>query len=135
MRQDSEWMAAANFNAKELALFEGGEFDLDGGIFVRSTKGWREAATYGTRNDTGNIFGVAYMGKDALGVPTLSKGRAGGSGDAPLTYWVDKPDSANPLAQYAQLGAKSYFGAVLIKTSETTDVPHVVLGRVQSTFA
>ncbi len=135
MRQDSSWFATAVYNADALKLFPGGEFELDGGMFVTSTKSWREGATYGTRSDTGNVFGVAYLGQDAFGVPKLSSGRAGGGGDSPLTTLVNKPDNANPANQFAQLSAKTYFGSVLIKTSESTDCPHVVLGRVLSTFA
>jgi len=135
MRKDSTWVTAAAYNAKELSLFDGGEFDLDGAVYIRSTRGWREGATYGTRSDTGNVFGVAFLGKDAFGVPTLSNGKAGGSGNAPIMQYIDTPDSSNPALQFVMLSAKTYFGAVLIKTNETTDVPHVVLGRVLSTFA
>jgi len=135
MRQDSSWFSAAVFNAEALKLFPGGEFELDGGMFVQSTKSWREGNTYGTRNDTGNIFGVAYLGQDAFGVPKLSSGKAGGGGDAPLTTLVNKADNANPANQYATLSAKTYFGSVFLKTSDASDVSHVVLGRVQSTFS
>ena len=135
MRQDSSWFSAAVFNAKELELFAGGEFELDGGIFVTTTKAWREGATYGTRSDSGNIFGVAYMGSDAFVVPKLSKGRAGGTGDAPIMTLVNSADNANPANQFASLTAKTYYGSALVLTTETSDVPHVVLGRVKSTFA
>jgi N4-gp56 family major capsid protein len=138
MRQDSQWFAAAVFNASALSLFPGGEFELDGGIFVTSTRSYREAATYGTRDNTGNIFGVAYLGQDAFVVPKLSSGRAGGGGDAPIMTLIDKADNANPANQFASLTAKAYYGSALIynsATSDASDVPHVVLGRVQSTFA
>jgi len=135
MRQDSSWFSAAVFNADALKLFPGGEFELDGGMFVTSTRSYREGSTYGTRSDTGSVFGVAYLGQDAFGVPKLSSGKAGGGGDSPLTVLVNKADNANPANQYATLSAKTYFGSVLLKTSETTDVSHVVLGRVLSTFS
>jgi N4-gp56 family major capsid protein len=135
MRQDSSWFSAAVFNAEALKLFPGGEFELDGGIFVSTTRAWREGATYGTRSDTGTVFGVAYLGQDAFGVPKLSSGKAGGGGDSPLTTLVNKADNANPANQYALLSAKTYFGSVWIKTSDTSDVSHVVLGRVLSTFS
>lgn len=138
MRQDSSWFAAAVYNAEALKLFPGGEFELDGGVFVTTTKAWREGATYGTRNDSGNVFGVAYLGQDSFVVPKLSVGRAGGAGDAPIVTYIDKPDSANPANQFALMSAKTYYGAALIynaSTSDASDVPHVVLGRVLSTFS
>jgi N4-gp56 family major capsid protein len=131
---DSVWIAAAVYNPEKLKLFAGGEFELDGAIFAETTRAWREAATYGTRDNTGSIFGVAYMGDEALGVPTLSNGKAGGPGNAPITFLTTKADHSNPAAQFASLSAKSYYGAVLIKTNESTDVPHVCLVRCQSTI-
>jgi N4-gp56 family major capsid protein len=134
MRLDSSWYAAAIYNAEKLKLFAGGEFELDGAIFVETTRAYREGATYGTRDNTGNIFGVAYMGDEAVGVPELTNGKAGGPGNAPITYLTTKADHGNPVAQYASLGAKSYYGAVLIKTNEASDVPHVVIVRCQCTL-
>lgn len=138
MRQDSSWFSAAVYNAEALKLFPGGEFELDGGIFVATTRSFREGATYGTRDDTGSIFGVAYLGDEAFVVPKLSSGKAGGAGDSPIITVIDTPDHANPANQFAQITAKTYYGAALIynpTTSAASDVPHVVLGRVQSTFS
>ena len=78
MRQDSSWFSAAVYNAEALKLFPGGEFELDGGVFVTTTQAWREDTTYGTRNDSGANFGALYLGKESLVVPQLSSGRAGG---------------------------------------------------------
>lgn len=134
MRQDSSWFSAAVFNAEALKLFPGGEFELDGGIFVATTRGWREAATYGTRDNTGSNFGVAYLGEEAFVVPKLSSGAAGGGGGEPIILYNDKVDAANPARQFATITAKSYYGAAWAKTNESSDVSHVVLGRVKSTF-
>lgn len=134
MRQDSQWFSAAVYNAEKLKLFQGGEFELDGGVFVETTRAFREGATYGTRSDTGGIYTAAYMGKDAFGVPTLSNGKAGGSGEAPLTTIVTKPDHTNPAGQWVTLSSKSYFGSILLLTNEATDKPHVVGARVQTTI-
>jgi N4-gp56 family major capsid protein len=134
MRQDSDWFAAAIRNADTLKLFKGGEFELDGAIFSNTTRAWREGAVYGTRDNTGSIFGVAYMGEEAFGVPELSNGKAGGAGNSPITYLTTKASHSNPAAQFASMGAKSYYGSVLIWTNEATDVPHVVLVRCQSTL-
>ncbi len=135
MRQDQDWFDAAVFNAEELKLFKGGEFVLDGIVYSSTTRAYREAATYGTRDNTGSIFGIAFMGAEAFVVPRISSGRAGGAGDSPVMTFVNKADHSNPANQFASITAKVYYGSCLILTTATGDVPHVVLGRVKSTFS
>ena len=48
--------------------------------------------------------------------------------------FINKADHSNPANQFASLSAKSYYGSALINTTEPSDVPHVVLGRVHSKF-
>lgn len=132
IRQDDAWLRAAQFDGGK--LFQWQELDLDGATYIQTTRPWREGATYGTRDNTGKNYGVAFLGDQAFGTPTLSNGKAGGPGNAPLTYLVTKPDHANPAAQFVTLSAKAYYGAILLLTNEATDVPHTCLLRVKSTF-
>ena len=135
VRQDSTWIAAAIQNAEALKLFKWAEFELDGGVFVEAQNAYREGATYGTYSATGENFGCLYLGAEAFGVPKLSGDKAGSDPRSPSMIILTAADKADPLNQVVTAGWKSMYMACLLLTNEASDVPHVVVQRVKSTFA
>ncbi len=143
MRQDSTWMTSATFNNNKGAgeLDRWTEFTLDGAAFVETTSPFIETSgNYGIYSPdangviANNIYPCIYLGADAFGVPKLSGMRAGSDPRAPSIFVLDKPDKSDPLNQKTTIGWKAFYQAVLLKTNEATDVPHLVVLRVKSTF-
>ncbi len=118
-------------NAK---LYKWEEFSLDGGAFIESTNPWIEKNTYGTLDTTGGNYGLLYLGSEAFGVPKLSNNVAGGDPTAPRIVILDKADKSDPFNQRVDIAWKALYGAILILTSDASDVPHVCALRVKSTF-
>ncbi len=144
IRQDSVWIAAAVYNnIKQIQLFPWAEFELDGCVFVESQNPFIENKTGGSAyavydpsaGVAGSIYSVLYLGQDAFGVPKLSGKQAGSNPAAPSLIMLSAPDKADPLGQITTLGWKAFYSSILLLTSESTDVPHVVVQRCQSTYA
>ncbi len=142
MRQDQTWVNAAIYNnIKNIQLFPWAEFELDGVVYVEHNAPFieKKAGTYGVFDTSGgvadSIYSLLYLGAEAFGVPKLSGMKAGSDPRAPSLIINDKPDKSDPLNQKTVTGWKAYYQAVLLKTNETTDQPHLVVQRVKSNFA
>lgn len=143
MRQDQTWVTASTYNnIKQLQLFPWAEFELDGAVFIENQNPFIEnsAGTY-ARYDVsaatgvaGSIFSCLYLGMDAFGVPKLTGSKAGSSPAKPSLIVLNQPDKADPLNQITTIGWKSFYMSVLLLTNEASDVPHVVVQRVKSSF-
>ena len=81
----------------------------------------------------GAIYSTLYIGQDAFGIPNMSSG-PGSNPAAPTMILITKPDHANPLGQFIQVGWKAYYQAGLLWTNEATDLPHCGVLRCKSTF-
>jgi len=134
IRQDGTLVNAMTYrDNKKLYAWE--EFELDGGAFIEHTNPWQEAAGgYGTYAAAGGIFACLYLGDEAFGTVKLSTNVAGGDPTAPKIVVLDQPDKTDPYNQYVIGAWKCYYGAMLILTSDASDVPHVVALRCQSSF-
>ena len=136
IRQDSTWISAAVFDAPKLrSLYTWAEFELDGGVFVEQNNPFTEKNTYGTFDKTGGIFSVIYIGDGAFGVPKLSGNTAGSDPRQPSMIVLSQPDKADPLNQIVTLGWKAFYSAILLLTSDASDVPHLVVQRCKATFS
>jgi N4-gp56 family major capsid protein len=149
MRQDSVWLASAQFNNNKGAgeLDRWVEFELDGARFVENSSAFIESTVpnggggygvYGAEtggNPANNVYSCIYLGADAFGVPKLSGMRAGSDPMAPSLYVLDKADKADPLNQKTTVGWKAFYQAVLLLTSEATDLPHCLVQRCKTMFA
>ena len=134
IRQDSTLVGAMQYRDNNL-LYKWEEFTLDGIAFIESTNPWQEVSGgYGTYNAAGNIYTNLYIGDDAIGTIMISDKKAGSSPAAPKIVILDQPDKSDPYNQTIIGAWKSYYGSILKVTSDSTDVPHVVASRVQSTF-
>ncbi|MDE2099807.1 MAG: N4-gp56 family major capsid protein [Patescibacteria group bacterium] len=135
IRQDGTLVAAMTQrdNAK---LYKWEEFEMDGGAFIESTNPWQESAGvgYGNYDGNGTIFSLLYLGDEAFGVPKLSNNVAGGDPTAPKMIILDSPDKSDPYNQRVVGAWKCFYGAILILTSDASDVPRVCALRVQSSF-
>lgn len=135
IRQDATLVGAMQYRDNQL-LYKWEEFTLDGAAFIESTNPWQEAAGgYGTYTSGGKIFTNLYVGDDAFGTVLISDKKAGSSPAAPKLVILDTPDKSDPYNQRVVGAWKSYYGSILKLTSDSSDVPHVVASRVQSTFA
>jgi len=132
IRQDGTLVGAMQYRDNAL-LYKWEEFALDGIAFIESTNPWVESV-YGTYNSAGGIYTNLYFGDDAAGTILISDKKAGSSPAAPKISILDQPDKSDPYNQLIIGAWKSYYGSILKLTSDSTDVPHVVASRVQSTF-
>jgi N4-gp56 family major capsid protein len=143
LRQDSVWLAAAQYNNTEkIGIDKWVEFTLDGCDFVENRSPFIETTGhYGVYSpDAGgatanNIYSNIYLGQEFFGVPKLSGMRAGSDPKAPSLIILDKPDKADPANQQTIVSWKAFYSAVLLLTSEVTDRPHGGILRSHSTFA
>lgn len=137
IRQDGTLVGAMQYRDNNL-LYNWEEFMLDGIAFIESTNTWAEVAGgYGTLTtpaNGGNIFANLYIGDDPFGTVTISDKRAGSSPAAPKIMVYDEGDKYDPKNQLTIGAWKSFYGSILKVTSDTSDVPHVVASRVQTTF-
>lgn len=133
IRQDATLVSAMTQRDNKL-LYKYEQFEMDGGAFLESTNPWVESNTYGTYNSAGSIFGLIYLGDEAFGVPKLSSNVAGGDPLAPKMVILDTPDKSDPYNQKVIIAWKAFYGAILILTSDATDVPRVCTLRCHSTF-
>jgi N4-gp56 family major capsid protein len=133
LRQDTT-LTGAFQNSDVQALYKHAQLTLDGTVFVEATNPFRET-NYKTHASTGKVFSTIYLGAAAFGVPGLDNSKAGGSPFSPQLVLINKPDHANPLGLYVQLGWKAMYGAAALVTNVTGEVPHYVILRSQSTFA
>ncbi len=147
LRQDSVWLASAQFNNNKAAgsLDQWVDFTLDGGDFIEAGNPFIEApvanggggyGVYGPATDSiaNNIYSCLYVGADAFGVPKLSGSRAGSNPAAPSLIVLGNADKTDPLNQMTTLGWKAFYQAILLFTNEATDLPHVLVQRVKTTF-
>ena len=143
LRQDSVWLASAQFNNNRNAgqLDSWVEFELDGCQFVENQSAFMETSgAYGqyspdaNGNLANNIYSNIYLGAEAFGVPKLSGMRAGSDPKAPSMIILDKPDKADPLNQQTSFGWKAFYQAGLLWTNETYDLPHCVVLRSKTTM-
>lgn len=132
IRQDATLVAAMTQRDND-KLYKYESFELDGGAFLESTNPWKESV-YGTYAAAGTVFGIAYMGKEALGTVKLSNNIAGGDPGAPKITVLDQPDKYDPYNQLIIVAWKCFYGAILLVTGDATDVPRCVALRVQSSF-
>lgn len=151
MRKDTTWTTTAQYNPDKL-LFPWAQFELDGGVFIEAMQpsalfvedaavaavtgmGVHAPAAVNTATATiaGAIYSTLYVGADAFGVPQMQSA-VGSNPAAPSMILITKPDHANPLGQYIQVGWKAYYQAGLLWTNEASDVPHVVQLRSRSKF-
>ena len=117
------------------ALYKWETVELDGAAFIEGTNPWQEAAGgYGTYNAAGGIFSLLYLGDEAFGTVRLSTNIAGGDPSAPKITVLDQADKSDRYNQVVAGSWKVFYGAMLILTSDPSDVPHVVALRCQSTF-
>lgn len=140
LRQDSVWLAAAEFNnTAKISLDQWYQFTLDGCDFVENQSAFIESATYGVYGPgaapLNNIYSNIYLGSEAFGVPKLSGMRAGSDPRAPSLIILDKPDKSDPANQQTILAWKAFYQAGLLWTNEVTDLPHVGILRSKTTFA
>jgi len=105
-------------------VFKGEIGDLFGLRIVEGTNPFVEDETEGTYDDTfdsggtnttGLIYTTIITGKGAYGTVNMKK--LGSSMQKPQIIVVDKPDSANPLAQYVIVGWKAYWASVLLNAN------------------
>jgi N4-gp56 family major capsid protein len=117
-------------------LYKWEELELDGGAFIESTNPWMEAAGgYGTYNAAGTIFSLLYLGDEAFGTVKLSTNVAGGDPTAPKITVLDQADKSDRYNQVVAGAWKVYYGAMMILTSDASDVPHVCALRCKTSFA
>ena len=134
IRQDSTLVGAFQYRDNS-SLYKWEELTLDGGAMIESTNPWQESAGgYGTYNSSGGIFTNLYVGDDAFGTVMISDKKAGSSPAAPKIVVLDQPDKSDPYNQKVVGAWKAYYGSILKITSDSSDVPHVVASRVQTTF-
>lgn len=145
MRQDSVWIAAAEFNnTKKIGIDQWVDFTLDGADFVEGTAPYIEsigsAANYGSYSPdatgtlSNNIYANIYCGQEFFGVPKLSGMRAGSDPHAPSIIILDKADKSDPLNQQTTLGWKAFWQAGLLLTNEATDLPHGGILRTRTSM-
>ena len=140
LRQDSVWLAAAEFNnTDKFSLDQWYQFTLDGCDFVENQSPFIESGTYGIYQPgaavANNIYANIYLGQEFFGVPKLSGMRAGSDPRAPSLVILDKPDKSDPANQQTILSWKAFYQAALLWTNEATDLPHGGILRTKSTFA
>jgi N4-gp56 family major capsid protein len=134
VRQDTTIVAAMTQRDNK-ALYKWESLELDGAAFIEGTNPWQEAAGgYGTYSAAGNIFSVLYLGDEAFGTVRLSTNVAGGDPAAPKITVLDQPDKSDRYNQIVAGAWKVYYGAMMILTSDASDVPHVCALRCQSSF-
>ena len=133
LRQDTT-ITSAFTQVDTQNLYKNQQLQLDGVVFVEANNPHREMV-YKTNLATGKIFSTIYLGAGAFGVPGLSNPKAGASPFSPQLVIINKPDHANPLGLYVQLGWKAMYGCAPLKSSVAGDVPHYAILRSQSTFA
>jgi len=134
LRQDTT-VTNAMTNVDSDKLYKNAQVMLDGVVFVEAHNPFREGATYKTFSATGVNFSTIYLGDAAFGVPGMDNPKAGGSPMSPQLILINKPDHANPLGLYVQLGWKAMYGAKALITNVAGEVPHHLLLRTKSTFA
>lgn len=140
LRQDSVWIAAAQYNnTPKIGIDQWVDFTLDGADFVEHQSPFIESQTYGTYGPgaavANNIYSNIYLGDEAFGVPKLSGMRAGSDPRAPSLIVLDKADKSDPANQITTLAWKAFYQAGLLWTNEATDLPHLGILRSKSTFA
>lgn len=133
IRQDTTLVSAfTQRDNKELYKWE--EFELDGGAFIEQTNPWQEKNVYGTQDATGGIFTSLYLADDPFGCVRIDSNKAGGDPASPKVIVLDTPDKSDRYNQIVAGAWKSYFGAILKLTTDSTDVPRVCALRTQSSF-
>ena len=115
LRQDTNFLTAGQYGTSK-GLMNGEVGRWYGIRVIESTQPFREANTANTENtysSTGAIFTAICTGEGGWGCPIL----AGHSPFSPSLIVNNKPDSANPLAQFTTVGFKAYWTAVLLNSS------------------
>lgn len=133
LRQDTT-LTAAFTQVDTGSLYKNAQLNLDGTVFIEANNPFRETV-YKTHAAAGAIFSTIYLGAAAFGVPGLDNPKAGGSPMSPQLIIINKPDHANPLGLYVQLGWKAMYGAKALITNVAGEVPHHLVFRSKSTFA
>ena len=134
VRQDATLVGAMTQRDNN-ALYKWETLELDGAAFIEGTNPWQEAAGgYGTFNAAGTIFSLLYLGDEAFGTVRLSTNVAGGDPTAPKITVLDQADKSDRYNQIVAGAWKCYYGAMMILTSDASDVPHVCALRCQTSF-
>lgn len=133
IRQDTTLVSAMTHRDTD-QLYKYEKIEIDGAAFIDTTNPWTEGATYGTYNSSGKVSTVLYMGKDAAGMIKLDNDKPGGSPTNIKFNILDKADKADIYNQKVVGTWKAYYGALLKITSESSDVPHCVAVRCQTSF-
>lgn len=138
IRQDGTLVGAMQYRDNE-KLYKWEKFSLDGAAFIEHTNPWTENQ-YGVNanpnrtSTNGNVYANIYIGADAFGTVMIDDKRAGSTPAAPKLTILDEPDKSDPYNQTVQGAWKAYYGSIMKLTSDSSDVPHVVCSRVQTTF-
>lgn len=130
IKSDSKFVDAGTHGADK-GLFNGKEGMWYGNEIYVTTEGWIEdgngaEGTYSTSSAAADkIYASVSLGREAFGAPIM----AGQSPFDPTMIVVNKPDSQNPLNQYATVGWKGYWAVKTLQPKWLTVV------RSKSTFA
>jgi N4-gp56 family major capsid protein len=116
--QDAGLRAAANMQQKSPQVYNGEVGRIYGIRFITTNNGSIEGTTYGTQSTAGkNVFGVHFMGADAVGAVSWSVDGKGSNWMASPQFIVkDKPDSADMLNQIYGVGAKACNAATILRS-------------------
>lgn len=109
LQDDDKWVRLSQYS-NATALYKGEVGMLYGVRYVEATNPFIELATQNTYNASGGIFTSIITGMGAYGVTNLT----GQSPFSPKIIIVDKPDSANPLAQFILAGWKAFWATKLL---------------------
>lgn len=132
LRQDDTWLKAVQESAPD-KLWNWSNYRTDSIRFVETNNPRRETV-YGTTTSAGNIYSNFVFGSGAYGCPTLTgTQRAGQKFVSPSVKILNNADKADPYNVFAQLVMKIYWGAALLLTNLSGDVPHCVNVRCKST--
>ena len=145
LRRDAAILPTWQYQDKT-GLFEDGELELDGAVYIEANNPWIEGAAYGTELGTttppvnGPIYSAIYLGEDAFGAPNLNNTAAGGGGAAPEVRVIPpgRVDKSDPLGQFGFVGWKAFYGSAPFiassRTNEIADRPRYTVFRFKSTF-
>jgi N4-gp56 family major capsid protein len=145
LRRDAAILPTWQYQDKT-GLFQDGELELDGAVYIEANNPWIEGAAYGTELGTtappsnGPIYSAIYLGDEAFGAPTLNNTAAGGGGAAPEVVVIPpgRRDKTDPLGQFGFVGWKAFYGSAPLiassRTNEISDRPRYTVFRFKSTF-
>jgi N4-gp56 family major capsid protein len=111
--RDTDWLEAAKYS-NVMDLYNGEVGKLYGVRFVETTNPYRSTIRYTAAYETGEKISSFVFGREAYGVPELSKGDIS-SPFAPKMLIADGADKSDPLNQRKTLGWKSFYTATQLQ--------------------